>query len=361
MNLSKTKRDLDLDFDLEIEDPERLFLHSIKSPITKRAYLFNIQGFMRFVNSKTINNLITDFKDHKDIQRRIISYIMKLKEEGMNYYAIKNYISPVITFYKINDILLNSKKISMFMPPKIRVKKTRGYNQEELQKLVDVADERMKVVIYLLRSSGPRIGAIRDLRVRNLQKMKDEKTNEDLYEVTYYENTSEEYPSFVTPEGTRAIDSYLDMRRRYGEKITEDSILIREQFDVRDPFSISNPKQIATSTLQGKLRDIGERAGIRERIVLKEGQNRGSIRKEVAVSHGFRKSFTTFANNAGMKIIHRRMLEGHDVGIDDHYVLPTQDDLLKEYQKAIDPLTINPENRLKRKVEKLEVERSQVR
>ena len=34
--------------------------------------------------------------------------------------------------------------------------------------------------------------------------------------------------------------------------------------------------------------------------------------------------------------------------------------MLDEYMKALDNLTINPENRLKRKVEKLEVEASQL-
>jgi hypothetical protein len=34
--------------------------------------------------------------------------------------------------------------------------------------------------------------------------------------------------------------------------------------------------------------------------------------------------------------------------------------MLTEFEKAIDALTINPENRLRRKVEKLEVERTEI-
>ena len=44
---------------------------------------------------------------------------------------------------------------------------------------------------------------------------------------------------------------------------------------------------------------------------------------------------------------------GHSVGISDSYYRPTEKDLLEEYQKAIDALTISNENRLKTKVEAL--------
>jgi hypothetical protein len=56
----------------------------------------------------------------------------------------------------------------------------------------------------------------------------------------------------------------------------------------------------------------------------------------------------------------REMLLGHNIGLTSAYYKPTEDEMLEEYMKAVDNLTINPENRLRRKVEKLEVERSQI-
>ena len=53
-------------------------------------------------------------------------------------------------------------------------------------------------------------------------------------------------------------------------------------------------------------------------------------------------------------------MEGHDLkGNDKYYVRITEQKLYEEYQKAIDALTIDPVNRLLKKVEKLEVEKSQ--
>lgn len=101
--------------------PERLFFNSIKSPATKRAYPVYLQKFMEYVNCKTVNGLIRDFKDidSKDIERRLIEFIIQLKEdEGMNFRSIYNYIGPVISFYNINNFILKSRRLMRFMPPK---------------------------------------------------------------------------------------------------------------------------------------------------------------------------------------------------------------------------------------------------
>ena len=45
------------------------------------------------------------------------------------------------------------------------------------------------------------------------------------------------------------------------------------------------------------------------------------------------------------------MLLGHKIGLASAYYRPSEDEMLNEYLKAVDNLTINEENRLKRKVE----------
>lgn len=229
-----------------------------------------------------------EFKDPKDIERRIINFIIQMKEEGMNFRSIRNYLTPVISFYKINDIMLNSKKINKFMPAKTRVKKNRGYTHQEVRKLLDISDERIRAVILLLVSSGCRIGAISTLHVRDIEK------SGDVFKVTIYENDEEEYFSFITREAYDAIESYLSMRKRMGENVGPDSLLIREQFDIRDPFAIATPKPVKPHTIANKIAQLGERAGIREKTILKEGEKGGSVRKSVPQVHGLRKAFSTF-------------------------------------------------------------------
>jgi hypothetical protein len=42
------------------------------------------------------------------------------------------------------------------------------------------------------------------------------------------------------------------------------------------------------------------------------------------------------------------------------FIKPSEDDFLEEYLKAVNNLTIKEENRLKMKVEKLEIEKSEM-
>ena len=205
-----------------------------------------------------------------------------------------------------------------------------------------------------------RVGAVPFLRLRNLEKVESEY---DIYKITVYEGFNEEYITFCTPECTRAIDEYLKMREQYGEKLTPESYLIREQFDIRDPFAISRCRQIKAKTLTKKLIDLAQRSVIREKEILidKSHRKRAQARKDVPIAHGFRKFFTTQLVEADLKTELRWLLEGHKLkGNDSHYIRVSEKRLQEEYEKAINHLTINEENRLKRKIEVLKVEKSKL-
>ena len=83
-------------------------------------------------------------------------------------------------------------------------------------------------------------------------------------------------------------------------------------------------------------------------------------RKDVMLAHGFRKFFTTQLINSKVNPEIREMLLGHSIGLASAYYKPTEDEMLDEYMKAADNLTINEENRLRRKVEVLTIEKSKV-
>jgi len=74
-----------------------------------------------------------------------------------------------------------------------------------------------------------------------------------VYQITVYEGTKEEYFCFCSPECVIAIESYLEYRRRLGEKLAQETQLIREQFDRNDLFRVRNPHKISLYTLLGVL------------------------------------------------------------------------------------------------------------
>ena len=181
-----------------------------------------------------------------------------------------------------------------------------------------------------------------------------------MYHITIYEGTKEEYYCFTTPEAATAIDTYLNYRTRSGEKLTSNSPLFREQFDANDLFAIKYPKKLKIKGLSKLLDDKLHKSGVIQAGKETEGTKHGQKRNVIARAHGFRKFTTTNMVRAKVSPEAREMLLGHSIGLSDAYYRPDESELLDEYLKAVDYLTINEENRLRREVETLRVEKSKV-
>jgi len=210
----------------------------------------------------------------------------------------------------------------------------------------------MKAVILLLASSGMRIGTLPELRMRHLSKIK---PGNKIYRITIYENSKEEYTTFCSEECGSALEEYLKFRERCGEKLDQNSPVIRKVFDMNDLERIRKKNEpVALDTISRVLDLYLVKSG------LKTIDHTSRNRKEVARAHGFRKFFTTQLVNSKVNPEIREMLLGHRIGLASAYYRPAEDEILNEYWKAADNLTINEENRLKRKVEKLELEKSKI-
>lgn len=253
------------------------------------------------------------------------------------------------TFCELNDVVLNKKKLSRYLPSKNHSVRDRAYSAQEIHKLLQVCDLRFKVLVYILCSTGIRIGALPSLKLKHLKKIKDH----GIYEFTIYEKSNEEYVTFCTTECAEAIDTYLEYRTRAGEELNEESPLLREQFDVTNPLKVAYPKKITITNIYNILGDNARRAGLR--ILDKENGPRS--RHPIKLCHGFRKFFTTVCINAEINSDIRKMLEGHknQMGIDWHYYRPHKDKMISEYLKVINDLTINEENRLRKEITYLKI------
>lgn len=198
-----------------------------------------------------------------------------------------------------------------------------------------------------MASSGLRIGSFPDLRLRNIQKI------DNIYKITAYEGFNSQYFTFCTPECTSYMDAYLQFRSKY-EKLDKNSYLIRDQFDITDVDQIRNrSKAISTKTIDALLNTVLIKSGLRTKG--------NGDRRDVARAHGFRKFFTTQVINSDVNPEIREMLLGHKIGLASCYYRPTEDKVYQEYLKAVNLLTINEENRLKRELEqKIQIEKSQI-
>ena len=166
----------------------------------------------------------------------------------------------------------------------------------------------------------------------------------------------EEYITFCTPECAKEIDTYLGFRKRHGEIITNDSFLFVKKFniDLKGPIK---GKQFTGRSLHSILEENIRNSGLRK----VNPENNRFKRQTVPILHSFRKFFSSQPVEADLKTELRWLLEGHNLkGNDFNYVGVSEKSLQQEYEKAINHLTINEENRLKRTVEILKIEKSKL-
>ena len=148
--------------------------------------------------------------------------------------------------------------------------------------------------------------------------------------------------------------------RRWGERITEESPLFRVDFNPQTDKS-NAVKPISYYRSQHIITKILHDTGLRK--IPTEGKTQ---RSHIMGNHGFRKFFETNAFKAGMDHMYLRRLMGQKSGLEDAYLKLSEEELLEGdskhvgYMGIIDQLTINEENRLRREVQTLRVDKSKM-
>ena len=275
----------------------------------------------------------------------------------------------------MNNVVLNWRRLSKFKGKKRMKVEDRPYSKEQIRQLLDFSDLRTKCMILLMCSAGLRRGALPGLTVGDLEKKRIDNNNNSnsataIYKISVYKNEKEAYFTFCTPECTNALDQYFDYRERLGEKIHSKSLVFRKGFN---SLNVQKPEPLEVDSISWIMNTLLDRSGIRprqEKIREKkkeeeeEGEWRPVDKTSVMQCHGFRKYFETTSRLAGMDLLLINRCMGHSSGLEDSYLKLSEDQILEGNDKmigyigAIDELTINEENRLRKQVETLKVEKS---
>src|SRR5215208_270943 len=218
------------------------FINSVPSPSSRKTYECIIKKYMKYYNIQDINELLADKDNPIIIENNIIDWLVALRDTVV-YKTRCTYYAILMSFYDVNDVNLRKKKIARFLGQQsTRKHKDRAYTIEEIRSILEHADIRSKVLVLLLISSGLRIGAVSDLRLRHLRRIEEY----NLYHITVYENTKDEYYTFCTPECAAMIDNYIEYRQQSGEKIEANTTpLIRERFDIIEDLKEGSAKRKA--------------------------------------------------------------------------------------------------------------------
>ncbi len=210
----------------EQSEPYFNLINSLNSESTRESYKFCLEKFLSHNKLGLTAFLRTP---HDEMTSLIIKYFVD-KKISKQY---KNLMNATLKHAcGINDFVLNWKKIKKFVHSEKTGNETNGkdraYTHEEIHKILDFCDQRIRTAFLILASTGMRIGALQTLKIDDLEKMG------DIYKINVYSGKKEEYIAFCTPQCAIEIDNYLEYRKRRAEKIIGDSYLIVKQLKVKD-------------------------------------------------------------------------------------------------------------------------------
>jgi integrase/recombinase XerD len=246
--------------------------------------------------------------------------------------SIPSIFAGIELFLSINDKILNFRKIHKMYPQKNKKSGSRGWTTTEVQKVLRQATKPRSVALVLfLSSTGCRIGALNGLELRHIVEMP-----HGCKAVQLYEEEMEEYWSFLTPEASTSLDTYLQRRREDGEVLNPKSPVFR------DSYRIGSAKVKPMTSGAGKtlITRLIKNAKVER---LKHGN-----RHDAQIVHAFRKRFGTILKiNQNISYSTTEALLGHKSGLDATYYKPEmRTQLFEEFRKAIPDLAVDDSERL---------------
>lgn len=105
----------------------------------------------------------------------------------------------------MNDIVLNWQKIARGVPYQNRAAADRPPTRDELIKLLEYPDKRIKPIILTMISSGIRLGAWDEMKWKHITPLEDSEKNIIAAKLVVYPADKEEYYTFLTPEAYNAL------------------------------------------------------------------------------------------------------------------------------------------------------------
>jgi len=230
---------------------------------------------------------------------------------------------------------IDKEQITQFYPDRVKRGGDRAITDNEIRKLLSVSDIQERALIHMVSSTGARPEALANLKMGNVEEYQDGFTKL----VLYADDFKHEYFTFLTPEATKAFHEYLEYRQRKGEKITDDSWIFITKFG--QMFQ----RQAVVMTLQTRMHRLFRISGIERKKV-------GSRRFDLATFGGFRKRFFTKLDLiADISESTIQILMDHTGYLSGAYRKPTEEQIFKEYKKAVSTLAISDEWKLKQELE----------
>ncbi len=334
----------------EALDPWSLYIYAMKAPMTRDRYKTRLARFFDFIGLELSPNEL-DYRARIFAQKgrensswvlnNILKFVQYQKDrvdrKEITAATIRNYIKSIKLFCEMADISIPWKKITRGLPKGRKYADDRIPTLEEIRKLIEYPDRRIKAIVYAMTSSGIRLGAWDYLQWGHIRPI--EKDGETVAaKMIVYAGEDDEYFTFISPESLRALKDWMNYREISGEQINNDSWIMRDLWDTRVAQGrglVTKPKKLSSLGIKRLMERAIWAQGLRKKL------EPGKKRHPYQANHSLRKWFKTRCEISGMKPINIETLLSHNIGISNSYYRPTENELLEDYLKSVDSLTIN--------------------
>lgn len=334
--------------------PFQKFIYALRAPESKRQYPRRLSVFLDYLqlegfSIETKSNLFFHLIGEKGkdwLENQLIKFFsfqnQRAECKEISTETIRNYLKPVKLFCEMNGVVINWKIISKGIKKGSRYSNDRPPTREEINKLLGYPDRRIKPVVLIMVSSGIRVGSWNYLKWGDIVPITNNGVNIAAKIKVFNTKAQKYYVSFITLEAYNAVKEWMDFRASFGEKITDDSWVMRNLWQIKSQKYgnylglAKHPKKFSSDGIRMLISDAWKIQGLRENI---EMGNRYPFKS----LHGFRKFFETECQKV-MKSINVSILMSHDTGITHHYYKPKEEELLEDYLRASDLLTMDSDN-----------------
>ena len=303
-----------------------LFHSAIKSEATKKQYDVLLEQFKKYFIIKDYDSLISI--DSKELQKMVEDYVLYHRSQDKSYGLINGMVCSLSLFFSMNDRTLNWQKIKKMLPERTKPTGDKPYTTEQIRQILkNTSNLKYRAMIHLMANAGVRVGSFEELRMKDIQDYKD-----GCKSITSYGDDLKEYTTFITPEGSQALEEYFEFRKKNGDELTSDSWVFA---------STNQDKPITSDTASTEMNRIISKAIFRKK---------SNGRFEIASCHGFRRRFATvLKSNKEINLSISEKLLGHSttVQLDNVYFKPSLEVIFDEYRKAIPDLAIDESTKLK--------------
>ncbi len=227
--------------------PYSKFKMALKSKEVQRQYPNLLKIFLDFckfegldVEQKAIKfSLFAKSKSQEEVEDFVIRFVLFQKEridrQEITSGTLRNYVKAVKLFCRMNRINILWDLISRSLPKVKQHANDRIPKVEEIKKLIEYPDRRIKLIVLLSVSTGIRVGAWDYMKWKHITPIKNENGAILAAKLVVYPNEPEEYFTFMTPEAYNALKEWMDFRVSFGEEITGESWILRNTWQKVKP------------------------------------------------------------------------------------------------------------------------------